>query len=474
MTAADRSGPSRRSLFTVGAGAALAGFGVGTVGARGEGDGTGPPTSAPDATVVEAGPPSVGVSLSTDPDAGADNSAAIAEALRAGGGSLVVLPSGTFPIADTILVPDAPGAGLVGAGVARTTLFQAPGADLDAMVASTKWVENRAFAQVPSFVADLRLDGRAADQGGGLGHGLLLMTFGSLVQRVSVVDTRGDGFHLANGTADGTQIGNDAPENRYVDCEARFCGGYGLHAPFTPGSGPPGTTDTFVERFICQQPGLGYIRSARAGGWKITAAQLYSTTEPAPTLEHGVDLQGCYGTTVADCNIDTWGAAGGDRPWAGVRAQGLTGRPTVIVGNVLETKVEPEGSAALTAILVQAAVGQVAHWNVTGNAVHGRSADSEMRCVTVAAGGQGASNTGVVSSNSCTGGGAVTFDGGDEGAVGTMRVVANDFNHGVAPPSEGFWPRGTQIANVAVGEDLLTGWVCVESGRPGEWRAIQG
>ncbi len=464
-------GFDRRTVL-VGGTAAVVGFAGATV-LRGDGPDAGSGVADTDGRPSGA---SDALRLSSDDADAAANAEIINRTLREGDGR-VVLPAGRYPVGRTIVLPNVPGAGLAGAGAWSTTLVRAPGAELDAVVATERWLDDSGYSQQPVQVVDLTIDGNRSEgrdsgvRGDGSGtHGLVLVTFGSTVRRVRVVETAGDGFRLANGSREGLRIENDAVENRFVDCEARAVGGYGLHAPNTPGEGRPGTTDTFVDRFICQDPGLGYVRADRAGGWKIVGAHCY-TTEPGPGFGHGLDLRSCFGTTVVGCNIDTWGGAA-DGPWAGLHAEGVSGRPSVIQGNVFETKVEPAG--APTAIALAAASGQQPYWTVTGNTATSRAPSPTLRLVTLAARGDGGRNRGIVTGNGlhagATDGG---FDGGGPAAADAVQLEANSINRGTAPPSAGYWPAGTIVRAsdpTAVG---TAGWLCTTAGRPGRWTPIE-
>lgn len=403
------------------------------------------------------------VDLSTSPDAAAGNARTINGALRDRGGR-VLLPAGRYPVAETIVVPDVPGAGIAGAGMSMTTLVQAPGADLDALVATERWLTGGEFSQEPCVVADLTLDGGRDEQSGGLGHGLVLMAYGSVVQRVAAVATRGDGFHLANGNRDGRKIDNDAVENRFLDCAGRFNGGYGLHAPYTEGDGPPGTTDTYVDRFVCEAPDLGYVRSDRAGGWKVLAAQCYSSADVPASMGHGIELRSCFGTTVANCNIDTWGAGS-----AGLFLQGLSGRPSVVSANVFDQRAETDDDGA--ALWLEAAGGHRPDWTVVGNAVSSRAEPSRLAFLRVTETGGDGTNHGQVTGNSATGG--VALDASASAVGARFSLEANSFNRADGRPETGFWPAGTVVRSSSVGADGVVGWVCTAAGSPGTWSPLR-
>lgn len=211
-------------------------------------------------------------------------------------------------------------------------LLQVNNANLDAMIASTGWASSTNTTSTgPSVIRGIQLDANKANQGSGLGHGIVLQTFRGRVIDCFVNNTLGDGIRFdAFGRNGSTAISNTAVENRVVRCAVRNPGGIGISTTDTVATGAK-LTDGFITDCLVSGAGGHAIKVGQAAGWRLAGNHCYSNSQS------GIVAGRSYMTRITDNYVETWGSTAALGTYAAIDA-GTTpsadgGDGSVIHGN---------------------------------------------------------------------------------------------------------------------------------------------
>ncbi|MCP2329018.1 hypothetical protein HDA40_007525 [Hamadaea flava] len=207
---------------------------------------------------------------------------------------------------------------------AGTTLKQANGANLKAMLASAPWVANNTWVGSGVRVERLTLDGNSANNTGT--SPLVLQTWDSRVYDIRVYNAPVDAILLTTVTANGTQITNTAVNNVLSDIYIEGAGGSGIH-----GHDPANLlTDTVIERSWIAGTGGSAVATDNAAGWQIRDLHLYEVTK------NGIDANRCYNTGIHDNYIEDFGSQGtSGTTYYGIRCTVQDKAPSSISGNTI-------------------------------------------------------------------------------------------------------------------------------------------
>ena len=61
---------------------------------------------------------------------------------------------------------------------------------------------------------------------------------------------------------------------------------------------------------------------------------------------------------------------------------------------------------------------------------------------------------------------------GDLAVKNSISVNGRVITWSDRPPVTGNWTKGSIVYNTEIGPETNLGWVCIESGEPGEWRTF--
>jgi hypothetical protein len=200
---------------------------------------------------------------------------------------------GECEVSETVVLRG--GRSYVGGG-RTTTIKQADGANLGAVVASDSWVENAHTCGTPLRLSHIGINGnRAANT---RGHGLVLHSWLSVIEDVEVSNAPEDGIRVtAVGEDNSTIITNTQVNSRFTNLFVTDCGGDGIRIEDPHGS----VTDSIIESSWIAESGQSAINMDDAAGWQVINNHLYGVQR------HGVYANRCFGTTIADNYIEDFG-----------------------------------------------------------------------------------------------------------------------------------------------------------------------
>ncbi len=180
------------------------------------------------------------------------------------------------------------GRSYVGGG-RTTTIKQAGGANLGAVVASDAWAANAHTCGTPLRLSHIAINGnRAANS---RGHGLVLHSWLSVIEDVQVSNAPEDGIRVTSvGSDNTTVITNTQVNSRLTNLFITDCGGDGIRVEDPKGS----VTDSIIENSWIASSGQSAINMDDAAGWQVINNHLYGVQR------HAVYANRCFGTTIAD------------------------------------------------------------------------------------------------------------------------------------------------------------------------------
>lgn len=292
-----------------------------------------------------------------------DDTTAIQAAINAApSGGAVMIPAGVYLVTSTIQYPG--NLTITGAGdsAAGTTLRVKTGTALTTPVLASKdWYSNATTCGNPVRIRDLSIDGNSATSGTAA-HGLVLMNFWSIIERVSVFSVTGDGILVTAQNRGGSHITNTCVEAKIVRCQVRNAGNIGIHVQDN-GSPLNSCTDGFIDSCIVASSGAQAISVEMAPGWIVRDNHIYGTGQD------GIALQKCYATRCIANYIDGYGS-GSASFIAGVGMDVIDGRGSVCAFNTVNFET---GTATGTyqAIRIQGTGSNTSIVHVYGNLVNG-------------------------------------------------------------------------------------------------------
>jgi hypothetical protein len=229
-----------------------------------------------------------------------------------------------------------------------TSIRQADGANLPAMLASDSYLDNVPFTGLPITIESLSLDGnRDANPRGG--DVLVLRAWQSTVHDVEILGAPRHGIRLTNLSANGTALGNTQVNGRINANHIFGSGGSGVFVEDTGNS----VTDWQLTDNWIGDSGADGIAMANSAGWMIQRNHLYGNGRAAIVAER------LFGTTVSDNFIE-------DFTSIGLRATVQGEAASTISGNRIFRS--NGGAGTFLSLRVNYGTGNVV---VTGNAIRG-------------------------------------------------------------------------------------------------------
>lgn len=377
-----------------------------------------------------------------------DDTASINVALSAvPAGTEVFFPSGVYLIAGTVLFPG--NIAIRGAGDSDGgTIFRVKtGAALTTpILASKDWNNNVATCGNPVHISNIKLDANSA-MSGASAHGLVLYNFWSTVDKVSIIGVTGHGLYFTAHSLNGTHISNTCTEVKIRQVQVRNPGQHGIYVH--DNENPLAScTDGFLEDCIVQAAGQGNILIESGAGWLVEGNHTYGSAIDA------IYLQKCFATRVIGNYVDGYGS-GANSFIAGIGVDCIDGRPTLVMGNQVNTDGGSSSSGTYQNIRVTGKGSARATCYVIGNHVQGGGQAGSLGYVIQASGSQVGqpwfvwfvnndvvnTATAVFEDNNTTGGG-VNING-KMTATGVAPTLTAGSNNGGSPPTPTFSGTGT-------------------------------
>ncbi|WP_426753950.1 right-handed parallel beta-helix repeat-containing protein [Myxococcus sp. Y35] len=210
-----------------------------------------------------------------------------------------------------------------GQNASGTVIRQAAGANLAALLASDTWLSGATYTGNPITLRDLTLDGNAAANTGRATDGVVLMSWNSTVEGLTIQNMRGSGIRLTNTSSTGTTLTNTQVNGRITHNFITDSGQYGI---YVQDSGNSCTDWDLMDNWIADSGRQG-IRLENAAGWKVTGNHVYGVKE------HAIYAARLFGTTIANNYIEDFGASTTAGTWYGINATVQGDAGSVISGN---------------------------------------------------------------------------------------------------------------------------------------------
>ncbi|MCW2759336.1 MAG: hypothetical protein JWO46_3082, partial [Nocardioidaceae bacterium] len=246
------------------------------------------------------------------------------------------------------------GRGYRGESVA-TTLTQAPGANLSAVLASDAWVDDTPHTGEPITLRDLTVDGNKDRNSSGSGDGVVIRSWNTQLENLYIRDTRGDGLLIAGTSRGGVALGAGSTQVQGTirGVDVSNAGGNGIHAQ---DDGNAVTDWNLLDSFV-GGTGKSAIRLENAGGWHVSGNHVYDCGES------GIWADRTYFTSIDDNLVEDFGRDGN-----GIRVSVQNGAPSVLNRNRVYQANADGGSTFVAVLGVTAGTGVL---TVSDNVIRG-------------------------------------------------------------------------------------------------------
>ena len=244
---------------------------------------------------------------------------------------------------------------------AGTVLKQADDANLSALVASDRYLDNDEYTGTPVAVRHLTLDGNRANNTRVQTAGLVLRSWLSVVEDVTISNMGGDGLRLTSRSANGTGLKNSEVNGRISGNFIRDSGRYGV---FIEDEGNSVTDWTLSDNWIADS-GVDGIHMDNAAGWVIERNHIYGVPH------HAIHAHRLFATSICDNYIEGFGETTDPGTWCGIDAIVQGGAASTIANNRIFNfggEKEPGSIYRYLSVSVNYGKGMVI---VTGNAIRG-------------------------------------------------------------------------------------------------------
>lgn len=207
-------------------------------------------------------------------------------------------------------------------GTGRSTVLkQAKGANLVALMASDSYLDNSQYTGDPVTVRHFTFKGNRANNRRAT-VGIILRSWLSDVEDVTIENFGGDGIRLTNLSANNTKLRNSQVNGRIVGNYVENCGGNGICVQDTGNS----VTDwTLADNWVGNS-GKNGILLENAAGWMVERNHIYGVPQDA------ISAHRLYGSTISDNYIEGFGEATNAGVWYGIYAT-LQGNVASVIAN---------------------------------------------------------------------------------------------------------------------------------------------
>lgn len=180
---------------------------------------------------------------------------------------------------------------------AGTVLKQADGANLVALMASSGFLDNKAWTGTPVAIRHLRLDGNRKGNPESSTAGLILRSWLSVVEDLHIRDMGSDGLRLTNRSADGTGLQTTQVNGRIASCFIERSGRHGIFVEDTQNS----VTDWILCDSWIASSGVDGIHLDNAAGWFVERNHIYGVPR------HAIFAHRMFASSICDNYIEGFG-----------------------------------------------------------------------------------------------------------------------------------------------------------------------
>lgn len=252
---------------------------------------------------------------------------------------------------------------------AATTIWQANGANLAAVVASDSWNDNTTWPGGPIRIAHLHINGNKSSNSSGT-VGIMMRSWLSVIEDVMISQTSSDGIRLSSPSKNGGKLSVNMVNGRISNVFIKEVNGSGI---YVVDDGNRITDWDILDTWI-GDTGKHGIYLDNAAGWKIRGNHLYDISHDA------IFANKCWGTSIDGNYIEDFGKGGAASSRYGIACTMQSGSSaSVIIGNKI-TMIKPlVGSTTYKYIGIPAInYAGTANVNVVDNVIVGNNAPNEM------------------------------------------------------------------------------------------------
>ena len=247
-----------------------------------------------------------------------------------------------------------------------TTITQANGTNLVAMLASDSWNSDSAYTGDPIRIAHLTLDGSSKTNSGT--NALVIRSWLTVIEDLQVENAPGDGIQITNLSKDGVALQSSQVNGRISNCFVTNSGGVGIHVVDTGNS----VTDWDLLDSWVANSGQSAIYMDNAAGWKVRGNHLYGVQQ------HALFANACFATAIDGNYIEDFGDSGGDNTWYGIACTVQGGAASVITGNKVFMFAKEPASATFIYIGVPQVNYDTGEINVVDNTIRGAGTGADI------------------------------------------------------------------------------------------------
>lgn len=246
-----------------------------------------------------------------------------------------------------------------------TTIRQAPGANLPALMASDSWVSNSTTTGDPIRIEHLNIDGNSGSNSGT--NALVIRSWLSRIEDVIVQNAPEDGIQITSVSENGNVLTN-TQVNGVIDAVwVKSSGANGIDV-VDPGSW---VTDWWLLDSAVQDSAESAIYLQNCAGWVVRGNHVYGVGKD------GIHASRCYGSSIEGNYIEQFGSSGGaGNTFYGIVATLQGSAASVVSGNKVFMFGGAANSANLRYIDVQGNYGAT-QASVIGNTILGHNGGTE-------------------------------------------------------------------------------------------------
>jgi hypothetical protein len=246
-----------------------------------------------------------------------------------------------------------------------TTITQASGTNLVAMLASDSWNTDSPYTGDPIRIAHLTLNGDSTANSST--SALVIRSWLTVIEDLLVENAPADGIQITNLSKNGVALQTSQVNGRISNCFVTNSGGDGIHVVDTGNS----VTDWDLLDSWVASSGQSAIYMDNAAGWKVRGNHLWGVQQ------HALFANACYATAIDGNYIEDFGDSGGSNTWYGIACTVQGGAASVITGNKVFMFATEAAGAKYIYIGVPQVNYDVGQINVVDNTIRGAGTSAD-------------------------------------------------------------------------------------------------
>lgn len=233
---------------------------------------------------------------------------------------------------------------------AATTLTEASGANLPAVLASDSWVNNSSTTGDPITLRDLSVEANGSGNPSG-GDAVIIRSWNTDIENLHISDAKNAGLRITNESKNGTALTNTQVNGTVRGLFITGSGGSGV---YVEDSGNSVTDWNLIDNWVAYSGGDA-IRLENSAGWPIERNHVYGVGSS------GIDADRLFGTSLDDNYVEDFKDSGIEVSVQGDAASTVSGNKIFQFG----------GSGGTTYLAVNQVNYGSGYLTVVGNTIRG-------------------------------------------------------------------------------------------------------